>query len=115
MDLLTGYPRGLGIEIATRTMNAQLIVCDEIGQTEEVEAMLASQNCGVPFVASAHADSVVGLLRRTGIRQLHEARVFRFYVGIRRKPEGGEFLYTITEWEEAEHDRQAAWCNDFGR
>ncbi len=114
IDLLTGYPRGLGIEIATRTMNAQLIVCDEIGETGEAEAILAAQNCGVPFVASAHADSVSGLLQRTGIRRLHEAGVFGAYVGIRRRREGGEFHYTVTKWEEAERDIQTAWCADFG-
>ena len=114
LDLLTGYPRGLGIEIATRTMNAQLIVCDEIGETGEAEAILAAQNCGVPFVASAHANSVEGLLQRTGIRRLHEAGVFGAYVGIRRKPEGGEFFYTVTKREEAERDLQTAWRSDSG-
>ncbi|MBQ8331487.1 MAG: hypothetical protein IJX94_03190 [Clostridia bacterium] len=110
LDLLTGYPRGLGIEIATRTMNAQLIVCDEIGETREAEAILAAQNSGVPFLASAHADCVEGLLERTGIRRLHEARVFGAYAGILRRRGGGEFLYTITDWEEANDRIQNTRC-----
>ncbi len=101
LDILVGYPRALGVEIASRTMNAQLIVCDEIGEREEAEAMVSAQNCGVPFVASAHGDSVQSLLRRTGIRLLHQARVFGYYVGIRRCLCGGEFQYTVTGWEEA--------------
>ncbi len=103
IDLLSGYPRGLGIEIATRTMNAELIVCDELGEEKEAAAILSAQNAGVPFVATAHAENVEGLLRRTAIRRLHEARVFFAYVGIRRPRLGGEFSYTVTEWEEAEH------------
>lgn len=102
LDVLVGYPRALGIEIATRSMNAQLIVCDEIGDEKEAEAIVAAQNCGVPFVASAHAESVAGLLRRTGIRRLHRAKIFGAYVGIRRQMGGGEFLYTVTDWEEAD-------------
>ena len=101
IDLLSGYPRGLGIEIATRTMNAELIVCDELGDEKEAAAILAAQNSGVPFVATAHAEDVRGLLHRTGIRRLHEARVFFAYVGIRRPASGGEFEYTLTEWEAA--------------
>lgn len=101
IDLLSGYPRALGIEIATRTMNAELIVCDEIGEVREAEAILAAQNAGVPFLASAHAESVEGLLRRTGLRRLHEARVFGTYVGIRRRIGGGEFEYSVTDWESA--------------
>ncbi len=101
IDLLTGYPREVGIEIATRTMNAQLIVCDEIGGGEEAENILSAQNCGVPFVASAHAASIQGLLRREGLLRLHRAHVFGAYVGIRRKGKSGDFTYTVTAWEEA--------------
>lgn len=102
LDLLTGYPRALGLEIATRTMNAQLIVCDEIGERREVDAMLSVQNCGVPFVASAHARTLAGLLRRDGIERLHRAHVFGAYVGIERPMGGGEFHYTVTDWESAD-------------
>ncbi len=102
LDVLVGYPRPLGISIATRTMNAELIVCDEIGDVREAEAIVSAQNSGVPFVASAHADCVEGLLSRTGIYRLHRARVFDTYVGIRRKQGSGEFDYTMTSWEVAD-------------
>lgn len=107
IDILSGYPRALGIEIATRTMNAQLIVCDEIGDAEEARSIAAAQNCGVPFLASAHAESVSSLLMREPIRRLHEARVFGAYVGIRRKKD--DFIYNITDWEEADDILQNIW------
>lgn len=101
LDVLRGYPRELGIEIATRTMNAQLIVCDEIGGEEEARAILSAQNCGVPLLASAHGNSVEGVLRREGILLLHRACVFGSYVGIRRVADGREPEYTISSWKEA--------------
>ena len=55
IDVLSGYPRAIGIEIAVRSMNPQLIICDEIGDRAEAEAMISAQNCGVPFVATATA------------------------------------------------------------
>ena len=106
LDVLSGYPRGIGIEIATRTMNSQLIVCDEIGDLCEAEAIMAAQNCGVPFLATAHAGGIDELLRRTGIARLHAARVFGCYVGIRRR--GYELQYTFTEWEDADAALQGA-------
>ncbi|MBO5938189.1 MAG: AAA family ATPase [Clostridia bacterium] len=112
IDLLSGYPRALGIEIATRTMNAELILCDEIGEMKEAEAILSAQNCGVPFVASTHAEDVSGLLRRDGLRRLHEARVFGAYVGIRRRRGANDFLYTVTDWESADHDLQICGSAD---
>jgi len=83
-DWLSGYPRAQGIEIATRTLGAQIIVCDEIGDAAEADAICAACNAGVSLVASAHASSVEGLLRRRGLRQLHEHGVFGSYVGLSR-------------------------------
>ncbi len=100
LDVLSGYPRGVGIEIATRTMSAELIVCDEIGDMVEAEAIIAAQNSGVPLLASAHGENIGGLLRRSTVAQLHEARVFGAYVGIRKLR--GDFNYTVSTWEEAD-------------
>ena len=100
IDMLSGYPRGLGIDIATRTMNAELIVCDEIGDEAEAHSIISAQNSGVPFLASAHASTVGGLLRRSPIRLLHERGVFAYYVGIKRG-DSQEMSYTIVAYEEA--------------
>jgi stage III sporulation protein AA len=114
VDILSGYPRGLGIEIATRTMNAELVVCDEIGDEDEARAIISAQNSGVSFLATAHAKSITGLLRRTPIRLLHEASVFDSYVGIRRN-NVGEISYTVSSWEEANaalHDARSTYSGD---
>ncbi len=95
LDVLSGYPRRRGIEIATRCLNAEVIICDEIGDYEEAMSLVASHNCGVPLIASAHAGSVEQLLSRTGLRLLHEAKIFGAYVGLVRDGRGG-FIYDIT-------------------
>lgn len=94
VDLLSGYPRAKGIEIAVRSMNAELVVCDEIGGVEEAKAVLAVQNCGVPLLATAHGRTVSGLLLRPGIRMMHDAGIFAAYVGIARSGRG--FSYAVT-------------------
>ena len=101
MDVLTGYPRAKGVEIALRTMNPQLIVCDEIGEEEEAEAILRAGGAGVPFLATAHGGVLPQMLARSSIRRLHEARIFEDYVGIRREFGRTEYAYRMTEWEDA--------------
>lgn len=101
LDVLVGYPRALGVEIATRTLSAQVILCDEIGDCAEAMALTAAHHGGVPLVASAHAATVSELLRRTGMRLFHEARLFSAYIGLTRDGAGG-FRYRITTWEQAE-------------
>lgn len=101
LDVLSGYPRRQGIEIATRSLNAQVIICDEIGDYEEAMALVASHNCGVPLIASAHAASTDQLLSRTGIRLLHEASIFGAYVGIKRAG-NMDYSYDVTIKEDCD-------------
>ena len=91
LDVLIGYPRDAGIEIAVRSLGAQLVILDEIGSPADAETILNAANCGVPIVASTHADSLSELLLRPAIRQLHEARVFSHYAGLTRDADGISF------------------------
>ncbi|MGM9648290.1 MAG: hypothetical protein ACI3YH_09180 [Eubacteriales bacterium] len=93
IDVYSGYPKGKAIELATRTMNPQYIVCDEIGTLEEALALLAVENAGVPLLASAHAGGLDQLLRRQNIRMLHRAEVFDRYVGLSRTADRLSFRF----------------------
>ncbi len=102
LDILVGYPREIGIEIAVRTMSADLIICDEIGSNADADAILRAANCGVPLIASAHASSIGELLSRPAFQMLHRARVFGLYAGIRRS--AGGFSYSFSPWEAADNE-----------
>ena len=97
--IMNGYPRDVGIEIAVRTLGAQVIICDEIGSMSDAHATLKAANCGVPLIASAHAATLDELLERPAIAILHRARVFGKYIGISRRTLGG-FDYEITDWHD---------------
>lgn len=99
LDVLVGYPRAIGIEIAVRSMGAEIVICDEIGNAQDADAILMAANCGVPIVATAHAASAQELLRRPAFSRLHDAEVFYAYVGIERHA-GEGFLYHILKREE---------------
>lgn len=104
LSLLTGYPKGRGIEIAVRSLNAQLLICDEIGNAEEASSILAVAGCGVPLLASAHAANCQQLLSRPALRALHEAAVFGCYVGLSRQAGQTDFAYHLTEWSQVTYD-----------
>lgn len=97
IDIYSGYPKERAIEMSIRTMAPQYIICDEIGSTQEAASLLSVANAGVPLLASAHASSVCGLLRRQNIRILHSAGVFDRYVGIRRDQNGMHFSFSLKE------------------
>ena len=102
LDVLSGYPRGLGISIAARTLSAQAILCDEIGDLEEAREICATHAAGVPLLASAHAADIRDLLARPGMRLLHETRCFGYYVGLSRCEGAFDFHYDILTHEAAD-------------
>lgn len=100
LSLLSGYPRRDGIEIAVRTMNAQAIICDEIGSSDDSDAIIEAQGAGIPLIASAHGSGLREMLSHRGMEELHQRRIFQHYVGITRSGERG-FSYNVTEWNDA--------------
>ena len=85
-DILDGYPKPEGIEIATRVLSPEIIVCDEIGGSEEAKAILQAVHAGVTIMATVHAGSVEELLKKQHIRQLLEASVFENIVFLSARP-----------------------------
>lgn len=53
-DVLTGFPKAKGIEMAVRTLSPELIICDEIGNINELEAIKNGFSSGVSFAVSVH-------------------------------------------------------------
>ncbi len=100
LDLFLGYPKAKAIEIATRTMAPQYILCDEIGSEDEAWSLLAVQSAGVPIIATAHAGGVGGLIRRSGIGLLHEAGMFDLYVGVSRNPASNQLHFSFVSRRE---------------
>ena len=103
LDTLIGYPRDVGIEIAVRSLGAELVICDEIGNLNDANAVIRAANCGVPLLATAHAADARELLRRPAFRALHRAAVFGAYVGITRNGRS-DFHYLVSRWEDFSND-----------
>lgn len=89
VDVLRGYRRSEGIEVAVRCMSCEVILVDEIGSPEDAEAMERCRGVGVSVVATAHARSIEDALGRKYIGSLIEDGYFPSVVSI--KKEGGAF------------------------
>ncbi len=76
-DVLTLYPKAIGTEIAVRTLSPDIVVLDEIGTEDEVNALLSGVNSGVDFIATAHGGSFSEVLRRPNIKTLVNSGVFK--------------------------------------
>lgn len=95
VDILQGYRRGQGIEIAVRTMSPEVLMVDEIATERDAEAVFLAMGVGIPVIATAHGTDLLSLTRRDFIRGLLGEGLFTHICPIRR--EGGGFFLAPTE------------------
>jgi len=80
MDILSGYPKWRGIEIALRTLSADIIICDELGASDKDERFRGLASSGVPLIASAHSAHIDMLLSKQWFNKSVSEGVFRYYL-----------------------------------
>lgn len=79
-DSIIGYEKSKGIEIATRTLAPQLIICDEIGNKQELEAIKYGFSTGVNFAVSVHMKDVNQMRTNKIIGELIKTQEFDYIV-----------------------------------
>ena len=75
-DVLDGFPRAQGIMQAVRTLSPEYIICDEIGSSQDAQALTCGVNSGAVFVATMHAGSMEELKGRAYIRDILSTGAF---------------------------------------
>ena len=76
VDILRGYRRALGIDIAIRTMSAEVIVVDEISSADDSQALLSAIGAGATVIATVHAPNFEGAMGREYVSRLVTSGLF---------------------------------------
>lgn len=79
-DIITFSTKKHGFEQAIRTMSPNVIVTDELGNEEDVDALLKCFNSGVRVIASIHAKNIEEVRKKSFMKPLFEDRYFSRYV-----------------------------------
>lgn len=102
-DVLTGFSKAKGLEIAVRTLSPELIVADEIATEQEGNALRYAFASGVRVALSVHAADEAELLRKPLVGSLLSSGEFGYVVLLR------EYSYHYDVLEVAdEADRSGA-------
>ena len=82
VDILRGYSRAKGIEIAVRTMSAEILIVDEIGSEADCQALMLAAGAGIPVIATAHGDDARRVLAKPTVKRLYDNLLFDAYAVI---------------------------------
>lgn len=84
-DVLEGCPKALGIGMAIRALAPEVLITDEIGRYEDVEAVEECLNAGVKIISTAHAKDIEDLKRRPVMQEIFKQQSFEIIVILSRR------------------------------
>ena len=93
VDIISGYSKRDGLEIAIRTLCPEVILFDEIGSLEEANTLISVGRGGVPIIATAHAEDYYEAVSKPSVAALCGAGFFKLFAGLCRS--GAKFLCDI--------------------
>lgn len=96
-DVLDSCPKALGMIMAIRSLSPQVIVTDEIGRKEDVEAIQECVNAGVAVLCTIHARNIEELKARPLINNLIESGAFQMGIVLSRR-KGPGTVEEVVRW-----------------
>ncbi|MBE7073816.1 MAG: hypothetical protein E7379_01845 [Clostridiales bacterium] len=79
-DKIAFASKKVGFENGIRSLSPNLIVTDELGTREDVDAVQSAINSGVSILASVHSDSIESFCQKENFDTLLKQRVFQRFV-----------------------------------
>nr|WP_239565144.1 stage III sporulation protein AA [Brevibacillus fulvus] len=83
-DVLDACPKAVGIMMLIRSMSPDVIIADEIGRSEDGEAVWEAIHAGVSIVCSAHGNDLLEVAQRPMLGKLIQHGAFHRYVVLSR-------------------------------
>lgn len=79
-DVFDSYTKYYGILSAVKIMSPQLIICDEIGTKDDLEALDYAINSGVNIIATMHSNCIDDVYKKPYMRDLFSRNAFDYII-----------------------------------
>lgn len=94
LDVLDACPKAEGMMMLIRSMSPDVIVADEIGRTEDADAVIEAIHAGIKLMITTHGYSYEDIMKRPTIQKVMEYQAFDRFVVLKRDSKRG-FHYTV--------------------
>lgn len=92
-DVMDACPKKLGMMMLLRSMAPQVMAVDELGDAEDLDALLRVMNSGCSIIASMHGENAEEMKKKKFIQVICEYNVFQRFVFLEKR----ENKYRIRE------------------
>lgn len=92
-DVMDNVNKSLGMKIAVRTMAPQVIIADEIGTKEDLEAINYGICSGVKGIFTAHGGDITELRQNEALNKLYEEKLLKKIIFLENRGKMGKVYY----------------------
>lgn len=98
-DIYENYPKRDAITQAVRSMAPDIIICDELGEERDIDAVMKGVNSGVAFIATMHCDDIKSLKLKRLAKKLLLSSAFSQIVFLDNKENVGKCkaVYSLSD------------------
>ncbi len=97
-DVLDACPKAQGMIMAIRSLSPHVLITDEIGRQEDIDAIQECINAGVAVITSIHARNIEEAQKRPLLRELLATGAFEIMVVLSRR-RGPGTVEEIVRWD----------------
>lgn len=97
-DVLDSCPKAMGMMMAIRSLSPQVLITDEIGSREDLQAIQDCVNAGVAVITSIHAQNLDDIKKRPRLNELLTTGVFKTLVILSRRNGPGK-VEEVIRWD----------------
>lgn len=87
-DVLDNMPKAIGMQMMIRSMAPNVIVADEIGSREDVQAIRYAVCCGIKGIFTVHGKTMEDLKQNPYIHELIQSHIFERLIFLDEKLKG---------------------------
>lgn len=85
-DVLDGCPKTEGLMMFIRSMSPEVLIADEIGHLEDVNALIEAMNAGISVICTVHGNDLAQIKKRPSFQKIQFEQVFESVVVLDEHP-----------------------------
>lgn len=96
-DVLDACPKVEGMMMLIRSMSPDIIIVDEIGSSQDVQALMEAIHSGVAVICTIHGQSLEELKNRPSLKEMFHEKIFKRYIVLEKNVVPGKIQTILNE------------------
>ncbi|MBO8154817.1 MAG: stage III sporulation protein AA [Bacillaceae bacterium] len=96
-DVMDACPKAEGMMMMIRSMSPEVLVVDEIGSSQDVQAVMEALHAGVSVIATVHGDHFHSIKNRPSLQPLFHHQAMQRFIVFSNIPKPGTVIEVLNE------------------